>query len=240
MGGIAVENQKMAAALQCCSIFDGLSPVDLNQVAEQSRWRRYAKNEVVFESQELFDYYSVISEGLVQYSFDDNEKYKLLHGFGAAGSFGASMSLVLDKPMLTQCKALRDTVLILIPKVFFDQLLKTHISVTYALLQLQAKERFLVMTHFSFSLNSSSKKRVAVTLLGFIRLLGKCVEPDRDSPAKKIELIHEELASLSGVTRQSVALALKEWKAGGFVETGRKGLICCDPDVFAEYVDGIE
>lgn len=220
-----------------CTIFKSLDEKAREKFAQQCTIKHYAKQEILMNVGEIIANYSIVASGLLQYQLLGGNKYDLLHGVSGPGDFGASMEIFLQAPMLCRCTAFEDTSLIVIPGKVFMDLLDTQIGVAKALAELHMRERMMIMKSYALHLSQNSELKIGYTLLYLCQAAGRHVDGLEGAKESEVEVTQEKLASMIGLSRQTLAVTVKAWKNEGFLVVKRNSLIILDLPAFTQYLE---
>jgi CRP/FNR family transcriptional regulator/CRP/FNR family cyclic AMP-dependent transcriptional regulator len=116
-------------------LFEGLSPVELEDVAKYLTFKKYAKGETIFEENTGGRKLYIIQQGKVCISkiVQKGEKQNLT--IMKDGEFFGEISLLDGKPHSATAVALRDSSIFILSKEQFDKLLAQDIPGGYQLMQ---------------------------------------------------------------------------------------------------------
>jgi CRP-like cAMP-binding protein len=163
-----------------------------------------------------------VLEGLVKWSITSRDGRSVTLGGQSVGSWFGEGTLLRDRPRQSDLIALRHSRVALIPRDTFEWLRRHRPSFNEFLLR-QVNERlhwFMgnVVAHGLLDTDS----QVARALVGMVHPL---LNPRGE---RHLQLSQEELANLSGVSRQSCNAALMRLKEAGLVRSEYGGIVVLD------------
>ena len=227
----------ISSGIDQCAIFTSLDEKAREKLAQQCTIKHYAKQAVLIKVGEIVSNFSIVASGLLQYQLLGGNKYDLLHGFSGPGDFGASMEVFLQTPMLCRCSAFEDTSLIVIPGKVFMDLLDTQVGLAKALAELHMRERMMIMKSYALHLSQNSELKIGYTLLYLCQAAGRHVDGLEGAKKSEVAVTQEKLASMIGLSRQTLAVTVKAWKKQGFLVVKRNSLVILDLPAFTQYLE---
>ncbi|WP_203255780.1 response regulator [Hyunsoonleella ulvae] len=172
---------------------------------------KFKQGQTIYEEGQHSNHIYLIEKGLVKcHQFDDQGKdlttslYKEDDLFGYA-SFNQSTTYK------ETAAAIKETVLLGIPRDEFKTLLSSNHQVTLELIQLLNEDLAGIKSQLLQMAYSSVKKRTAITILKFAEKLGR-------KPEESIRISRNDLASVAGVATESLIRTLSHFKDLGIIE----------------------
>lgn len=209
--------------LRQVSLFRRLSDEQLSALAPLAIERRFAKGEMIILAEESGDALFIIQEGQVKVSIlhEDGREY-ILSLLGQGEVFG-ELSLLDGRPRSANVVATADTRLIALRRSDFLRLLATVPQIAVSLLeelasrlrrtdhQVEGLALFNVASRLSKTLLQLALERGVETAQGILL---------KDRPT------HQQLANMTGTTRETVSRMLKQLERQGYIACrGREILI---------------
>jgi CRP/FNR family transcriptional regulator, cyclic AMP receptor protein len=206
------------------SLWSGaLSPEQFDWVARNAFERRVAAGGFVFSTGTPADQWTGVIEGLAKMSISTPDgRAATFTGVTSGGWFGEGSLLKPGERWRYDSIALRDTRLACIPRRIFNELLATSLPFNrFVLMHLNARlSLFISLAEFDRLLGPDA--RVA-------RCLASLFDPDLYPHTEPlIQLTQDEVALLSGVSRQRANKALHELESAGLLHIEFKGIRVLD------------
>lgn len=201
----------------------GLSPQQFDWVQRNTFERRIAAGGFAASTGAPADQWIGVIEGLLKMSITTADgKAATFTGVTAGGWFGEGSLLKTGEKWRYDSIALRETRLACIPRRIFSELLATSLAFNrFVLVHVNARlSLFISLAEFDRLLGPDA--RVA-------RCLASLFDPDLYPHTDSlIQLTQDEVALLSGVSRQRANKALHELEAAGLLEIEFKGIRVVD------------
>jgi CRP-like cAMP-binding protein len=198
--------------IQSLPLFAGLSTSALEKLAQASTWKRVKKGAYLFFQLDEAESFFVVRSGSIAIVLDSVDGRELVINEMRAGDFFGEVALLTQQPRSTSAVARRDSELLSIQRESFMAVLDTEPSLARQLLETTARR-----------LSTSSERESALAFMDAqARLARILLQMDKKAAAKGyIEARQEELAQRTGLTRQTVAKILGQWRRAGWLITGR-------------------
>ena len=201
--------------LNCAPLFKGLDEPQLLLLARAARWRQFARGEFVFLQGDPASTAYVVCTGWVVIALNSADGRELaIHEMRDGDLFGEN-ALIGNKPRSASALARATTDVLEIPQAAF--------------LAVLGKEPLLVRRLLEISVARLGEANARESALAFLnaparvaRVLREMDDQDRHTADKGyVTLSQEELAVRTGLTRQTVARFLGNWRRSGWLLTGR-------------------
>lgn len=201
--------------LNCAPLFKGLSEQQLLLLARAARWRQFARGEFLFLQGEPAHTAYVVCTGWVVIALNSADGRELaIHEMRDGDLFGEN-ALIGNKPRSASALARETTDVLEIPRAAFMALLEAEPGLVRRLLEISVSRLGEANARESALAFLNAPARVA-------RVLREMDEQDRHTADKGyLTLSQEELAVRTGLTRQTVARFLGDWRRKGWLLTGR-------------------
>lgn len=198
------------------SLFRGLPKATLERIAALRIRRIYEDGAVIFMRGDPGDSLCAVVTGRARISASrPGGKEVFLNIMGPGDSFG-EIALLDGMPRTATATAMARTELAVIRREQFLPLLRTEPQLAAHLIQLLCKRVRWTAQLMEDSALLSVPARIAKRLLSLASQQGQ--DPQNGT---KLTLSQEELAQFLGVSRQIVNQYLQEWKANGWIVSGR-------------------
>lgn len=202
-------------SLKKIELFASLTTDELRLVKERILIKTFKKNEVILHEENTSEYMYVILEGEAKVIQVTGEGKGIIVTIHRSGDFFGELSLIDGKTAPATVKATRDSVTAIISKADF-----------YFLIYGQKKVLENLLHILSFRLRESWKKiqllnfndaaqRVKMLFLLLAETYGK--ETPRGTQLS-IKLIHQDIADMTGLTRETVTRVLDRLQKAGEIE----------------------
>ena len=192
---------------------DCLEPDELNRVHQDLTIKQIAKNEYVCRKGEMPEYWYGVVSGLIKATNVSHGGKSITYMAIPSGSwFGESPLVRKEVARSYDAIAMRDSVLICLPKDTFHWILNRNIEFNHYIIN-QINERlfhFISMIESERFLDTNS--RVAKIISG---LFNQHLYPGQSTALK---LSQEEVGFLTGLSRQRTNMALKKLEGLGYIK----------------------
>ncbi len=201
-------------ALTGSEVFAHLPADAQAQLIELASLRWLSNGECLFNRGDQADGWYCLLEGALKVSAVSSEGRELALIYLEPGSWFGEISLFDGMPRTHDNYAYGDSIVLLLPKPQFRQLLKQHPSLYEALMQMHCQRLRMLFAAIEDQSLSSLEQRVARQLRNLARSYGS---EEADGVKIGLKLSQEGLAQLVGASRQRVNQELKRLEAGGVI-----------------------
>lgn len=212
-------------SIQQCRLFEELAADDLQFMEQKSRMKTFVRNSAIYLPRDMAESVLVVVSGRIRlFSLTPDGKEVLL-AFVEPGELFGELALIGSDIREEFAQAAAQSTVVAIPKDVMETVLlrnpRLPMSVTrYVGLRRRSLERRLKNLMFR-----SNRER----LLGLLReLLEQYGRPIIEGILIDIRLSHQDLASLIGITRESVTLTLGELQNERIISLGRQRIVVLD------------
>lgn len=201
--------REMLEALRNISLFSSLTEKELQQVSDKIKGRLFRKNEVILHEEDTNAYMYVILSGKVkvfQTTEDGKESILAIHN---AGDFFGEMTLIDGRTMPATVAALEDTFTATISRDEFSQLLSAYKKVLDRLLIIlcgRLRESWGKIKMLNYN-NAADRMKMLFTVLS-----QEYGEKDSEGITLNIKLTHQDIANMTGITRETVTRVIDKWQ----------------------------
>jgi len=206
--------------LRNVSLFESLDEEELKALAELTFTRNFGKDGVIILAEEEGDTLFIIKEGQVKVSIVSEEGREVILSLLGSGTVFGELSLLDGKPRSANVIATEETSLVMLRRSDFLQLIyKTPQIATALLAELATRLRKTDRQIEGLALLDVTS-RISETLLQLATDQGK---ESNDGITIESRPTHQELANMSGTTRETVSRVLKRLEKQGYINcVGRK------------------
>jgi CRP/FNR family cyclic AMP-dependent transcriptional regulator len=194
------------------SLFEGIDPSSLIELAKFSTLKPAPKNSFIFFQTDRADAVYMVWRGVIAIRLENPDGRELvINEMGVGDCFG-ELAIITGEQRSTSAEAIVDSEVLSIPGAAFKKILKQEPALALRLLDMTARR-----------LQNSSKREEALAFHDAQRRLAQqLLHLDQLAKDKGyLTLSQDELATRVGLTRQTVAAILGRWRRSGWLLTGR-------------------
>ncbi|MEE2752531.1 MAG: Crp/Fnr family transcriptional regulator [Candidatus Latescibacterota bacterium] len=206
-------------------LFEGLSDNELRALSEVAMLRVFPKDRVVIMAEEEGDSLFVIHQGKVKVSIGSEDGREVILSILGEGDFFGEMSLLDGLPRSANVTTTQETELLMVRRADFLRIQRSPQTAIKLLSVLASRLRKTDRKIEGLAL-SDVTGRITQTLLQLAEEQGS---PTPDGVLVKDRPTHQDLASMSGTTRETVSRILKRLENRGYVFPRGKDLLIVGP-----------
>ena len=214
-------------------LFEGLSDAELTALSEVAMLRVFPKDRVVIMAEEEGDSLFVIQQGQVKVSIVSEDGREVILSILGEGNFFGEMSLLDGHPRSANVTTTQETELLMVRRADFLHFIQRSPQTAIKLLSVLASRLRKTDRKIEGLALSDVTGRITQTLLQLAEEQGT---PDgvliKDRPT------HQDLANMSGTTRETVSRILKRLENQGYIVPKGKDLLIVGTE--AQQGDDIE
>ena len=197
-------------------LFEVLKDDDLEAIAKVTITRAYDKDQVIILAEEEGDALFIIASGQVKVSIVSEDGREVILSLLGEGAVFGELSLLDGKPRSANVVATRDTQLYMVRRPDFLQLVYKVPQIAIGLLaELAARLRKTDRKIEGLALLDVTS-RISETLLQLAEEQGAQTELGVTIESRPT---HQQLANMSGTTRETVSRVLKRLEGQGYIST---------------------
>ncbi len=206
--------------LRNVSLFESLDQQELEALSDVTFTRTFSKDNVIILAEEEGDTLFILKKGQVKVSIVSEEGREVILSLLGPGSVFGELSLLDGKPRSANVVATEETDLLMLRRSDFLQLIyKTPQIATALLAELATRMRKTDRQIEGLALLDVTS-RISDTLLQLATEQGA---ETADGVTIESRPTHQELANMSGTTRETVSRVLKRLEGQGYINrNGRK------------------
>ena len=206
--------------LRHVSLFESLDQQELEALSDVAFTRTFSKDNVIILAEEEGDTLFILKKGQVKVSIVSEEGREVILSLLGPGSVFGELSLLDGKPRSANVVAIEETELLMLRRVDFLQLIyKTPQIATALLAELATRMRKTDRQIEGLALLDVTS-RISDTLLQLATEQGA---ETTDGVTIESRPTQQELANMSGTTRETVSRVLKRLEGQGYINrNGRK------------------
>ncbi len=205
--------------LKSILLFSSLSTEDIVALKGVLKIKRFKKNEIILFEEDTNAYMYAILSGRVKVYRSTEDGKEIILAVHKEGDFFGEMSLIDRKTSPATVVALSDSIIALLSREDFFSLIRTHPGLLEQLLLIlcgRLRDSWQKMEMLNFK---NAAQRVKILFLMLIRDHGK--EQSKGDVLLDIKLTHQDIADMTGLTRETVTRVLDRWQRDGEIEVKR-------------------
>lgn len=217
--GTAMSENVKIEILQNTQLFSSLTDEELKLIANKIRIEEFKRNEIVLREEDTNEYMYIILDGQVKVIQATEDGKEIILAIHKTSEFFGEISLIDGKTSPATVQASEDSFIAFISRKEFYSLLSTQSKVLDTLLQilcarLRDSWRRIYLLNFKHAYD-----RVKMLFLSL------SFEDSRKTPegvVLNLKLTHQEIADMTGLTRESVTRVLDKLQKDGEVTIKNK------------------
>ncbi len=214
-------------SLEKTELFSSLNDEELRQVREKVVVKKFKKNEVILHEENTYDYMYIILEGEAKVVQVTGEGKGIIVTIHRTGDFFGELSLIDGKTAPATVTAIKDSVTAIISKRDFYALIFSQQKVLENLLNILSSRLREAWKRIQLLNFNNASQRVKMLLLMLSETYGK--KTPRGT-VLTIKLIHQDIADMTGLTRETVTRVLDRWRRTGEIQVLKNKFIQLRPE----------
>lgn len=199
-------------SLKEIDLFLSLTPEELRGIRGKIVIKRFKKDERILHEEDTNAYMYIIFEGAAKVVQTAGEGKEIMIALHQAGDFFGELSLIDGKTAPAAVLATTDSVIAIIAKKEFHSILFNQHKVVENLLRiLCSRLRDSMKKNQLLTFNNAAQR---IKML-FLMLSDSYGERTGEGTLLKIRLIHQHIADMTGLTRETVTRVLDKWQKSG-------------------------
>ena len=190
---------------------------------QNAREKNYPKNQIIYYQGDTLAAINLIKEGYVKaYTILDSGDTRTMFILGPGDIFPIAFSLTLDwasYQLRYFYQSLTDTTLTLLEHEQFKQLIDTEPKMAKAYMSYMTASNQGIMNQLEAMKTKTAKNKILQLLPYLVSKLGKEISPN--TYKLNLKLSHQEVADLSGITRETATTLLKGLEKDGVIKQKR-------------------
>ncbi|MCQ1530183.1 Crp/Fnr family transcriptional regulator [Lutispora saccharofermentans] len=211
-----------------------MSYVDWSCITKDYTPKGYKKHEVIYHQQDNPDCVYLVKKGRVRldiYGFN-GEKRSLF--IAEAGTFFGELSTIDEMPNMCSATAATYSIVYSIPKTRFIEELSKNYEFSFSILKMMSKKIRLITTQIKQLSFNDSNYRVCYALTSLANQYGS--KTPEGYYKLNIKFTHQEMASLTGLSRVSVSNILLNLASKGIIDKDEGFVIIIDMNRLSNYL----
>ena len=217
--------------LRSLPLLEGISQDSLEIIARGSRIKLATKGAFLFLKGDTADAVYLVREGAILIHIESLDGRALVINEISAGDCCGELGVLTGQPHSANAEAIVDSEVLVIPGSIFNDLVEKESSLALQMLKVTA-----------LRLQASSRREEALAFYDARERLARLLlYLDKLTKEKGyITLSQEELAQRTGLTRQTVAAVLGDWRRNGWLLTGRGHIVILNRGALHLLVENLE
>jgi CRP/FNR family cyclic AMP-dependent transcriptional regulator len=216
-----------STALGKIPLFHSLTDGELREVRERIVMKRFRKNQVILHAEKSNEFMYIILDGEVKVVRYTGEGKEIIVSIHSTGEFFGELSLLDGKTTPATVTASKESVTAIISKNDFYALMYRHRQVMENLLHiLCARFRDAMKKIEMLNFNNASQRMKML----FLMLAESHGEQVPGGVLLGIRLLHQDIADMVGLTRETVTRVLDRWRKNGEIEVLGNKTIRLNPE----------
>ncbi len=198
--------------LRNVDLFSSLTDEELEQISSRVLIKEFSRNETIFREEDTNNYMYIILVGKVKVIRNTEDGREVILAIHGADEFFGEVALIDNKTAPAAVAATEDSLLAIISRKDFYSLLYSQPKVLEKLLQIlcvRLRESWKRIVILNFK-NASERVKMLFVALSYEK--GKKMDA---GVLLDLKLTHQEIADMSGLTRETVSRVLNKWQKDG-------------------------
>ena len=209
-------------------LFEGLNDNELGALSQMATLRPFPRERVVIMAEEEGDTLFVIHSGQVKVSIVSEDGREVILSILSAGDFFGEMSLLDGNPRSANVTTMQETELLMLRRSDFVRLIQNAPHIAVKLLSVLAGRLRKTDRQIEGLALSDVTGRITQTLL---QLADEHGTPTPEGILVRNRPTHQDLANMSGTTRETVSRVLKRLENQGYIAAKGKDLLIVGTDL---------
>ncbi len=210
--GSDVKYEDKIEALKKIDLFSSMTSVELHKLREKIIIKNFRKNDRILHAENTSDFMYMILDGEAKVVQTTEKGKEILISMHQTGDFFGELSLIDGKTVPADVFATKNSITAIISKNDFFTILSTQPKVLDNLLRiLCARLRDSLKKIQLLNFNNASQ-RIKMLFMILSENYGKTTS---EGTVLTIKLIHQNIADMTGLTRETVTRILDKWQKNG-------------------------
>ena len=212
--------------LKNIQLFASLTDEELRQISDILVVKRFKKNEIILQEEDTNEYMYVILNGKVKVVQTTEDGKEILLALHQSGDFFGEMSLIDGKTSPANVIATEDSTAAIISKKDFNSLIRNQKKVLDNLLLILCSRHRESWDKIQMLNYKNASHRIKIL---FLMLSDKYGEKTAEGVTINMKLTHQEIAEMTGMTRETVTRVLDRWQREGEINILKNKFIHLSP-----------
>ena len=214
-GSRKVKKEYGFESLKQTPLFSSLTSEELHRIRKKVVIRSFSKNEIILHEKYSNDFMYIILDGEAKVVQTTDEGKEIIITIHQAGDFFGELAMIDGKTTPATVCATKDSVTAIISKKFFYDVLFSENKVLENLLQILCARIREAMQKIQLLNFNNAAQRIKMLFLLLSESYG---EKSAEGTILKIKLIHQNIADMTGLTRETVTRILDKWQKSGEIQ----------------------
>jgi CRP/FNR family cyclic AMP-dependent transcriptional regulator len=218
-----VKEESRIELLRKIALFASLTSDELHEIRDRIVIKNFKKNETILHEEHTNAFMYMILEGEAKVVQTTEAGKEIIITMHQTGDFFGELSLIDGKTAPATVRATRNSTTAIISKKDFFALLLSQNKVLESLLQIfcsRLRESIKKIQMLNFN---NAAQRIKMLFLMLAESHGERTDA---GTVLKMKLIHQDIADMTGLTRETVTRVLDKWKKGGEIKVQKnKGFL---------------
>lgn len=220
-------DDKTLASLKQIELLDSLSDEELKDISAAFVIKKVNKNELVLHEKDTGNFMYMVLSGKVKVVQAREDWHEIILAIHETGQFFGEIALIDGKTSPATVIAAAESIIALISKKDFLWLIGRHGKIRDKLLQIlcvrlrESWEKIRMLT------TKDPAERIRVLFLGLCQTSAKSTP---QGMVIRVKITHQDIADMTGLTRETVTRILKKWQNGGQITILEKRFIRLNPE----------
>jgi len=222
-----VKQEFTIESLKQTALFSSLTAEELRQINKKVIIRNYLKNEIILHEENTNEFMYIILNGETKVVQTTDEGKEIIITVHQSGDFFGELSLIDGKTAPAAVYATKSSVIAIISRKDFYSLLFNQNKILKNLLQILCIRLRESMKKIQLLNFNNAAQRIKML---FILLSESYGEKKPEGTILTIKLIHQDIADMTGLTRETVTRVLDKWQRGGEIKILKNRHILLRPE----------
>lgn len=201
--------------LKKIQLFTSLTDEELHQIKDKLSLKRYKKHEVILFEEDTTEYMYIILNGKIKVTQTTEDGKEILLAMHHSGEFFGEMSLIDGKTSPATVVAMEDSSVAIISRKEFFTLIRTQMKILDNLLLILCSRLRDAWEKIQLLNLKNASQRIKIL---FLMLSDRYGEKTDEGITLNIKLTHQEIAEMTGMTRETVTRMLDKWQKDGEIK----------------------
>ncbi len=198
--------------LKKIQLFSSLTDDELHQIKDKLSLKRYKKHEVILFEEDTTEYMYIILNGKTKVIQTTEDGKEILLAMHFSGEFFGEMSLLDGKTSPATVVAMEDSSVAIISRQEFYSLIRAQKRILDNLLLILCSRLRDSWEKIQLLNLKNASQRIKIL---FLMLSDKYGEKTAEGVTLNIRLTHQEIAEMTGMTRETVTRMIDKWQKDG-------------------------
>jgi CRP/FNR family transcriptional regulator len=198
--------------LKNIQLFSSLTDDELHQIKDKLSLKRYKKHEVILFEEDTTEYMYIILNGKTKVIQTTEDGKEILLAMHHSGEFFGEMSLLDGKTSPATVVAMEDSSVAIISRQEFYSLIRAQKRIVDNLLLILCSRLRDSWEKIQLLNLKNASQRIKIL---FLMLSDKYGEKTAEGVTLNIKLTHQEIAEMTGMTRETVTRMIDKWQKDG-------------------------